>query len=111
MRARKICSHPQCFELSPCEDHSRKAWVKTGEQPDRLRGPKAVARRRYILDRDEHTCHICQQIRLAEDLVADHVIPLAEGGPDTTDNLKACCLDCHKIKSQGEAAKGRQHAT
>ena len=107
MRARKICAHPTCFNLVPCPDHRKKAWQKTGEEPDRLRGPKAVARRRYVLERDNFTCYICGETRLAADLVADHVVPLSQGGPDTTDALKAACLDCHSIKSQAEATKGR----
>lgn len=107
MRARKICSAIGCFELSPCPTHRKKAWAKTGEEPDRLRGRRATARRRYVLERDEFTCYICGQVKLAADLVADHVVPLSQGGPDTTDALKAACLDCHSIKSQAEAAKGR----
>lgn len=107
MRARKICARPHCFELAPCPDH-RKPWAKKpGTEPDRLRGRKATKRRRYVLKRDEFTCHLCGQVRLAADLVADHVIPLSQGGPDTTENLKACCLDCHQVKSLEEAKAGR----
>ena len=106
MRARKICSSPGCFNLQPCPDHERKPWVKTQEQPDRLRGRKAVARRRRVLERDNFTCYICGGIRLENDLVADHVKPLAEGGADTMGNLRCCCTDCHNAKSQEEARRG-----
>jgi len=109
LRARKICATAGCFELQPCPDHRKKSWQKTGEEPDRLRGPKATARRRYILDRDSFTCHLCGETRLADQLVADHVVPLSQGGPDTVQNLKAACLDCHAKKSQAEAAEGRNY--
>lgn len=107
MRAKKICSNPACFNLQPCEDHTRKAWVKTGEEPRRLRGRKAVARRRHILERDQFTCYLCGQTKLEDDLVADHVEPLAEGGADTTSNLKCCCTECHDEKSAREAQHGQ----
>jgi 5-methylcytosine-specific restriction protein A len=110
MRARKICSAIGCFELSPCPTHRKKAWAKTGEEPKRLRGRRGTARRRYVLERDEFTCHICGQVRLAEDLVADHVKPLSEGGADDVSNLRAACRDCHSTKSAEEAARGRHHA-
>ncbi len=108
MRARKICGHAHCPELQPCPVHRRKPWEKKpGSEPERLRGRKATKRRRYVLKRDEFTCHLCGQVRLAADLVADHVVPLAQGGPDTTANLRACCRDCHTLKTLEEAKAGR----
>ena len=37
----------------------------------------------------------------------DHIIPLAEGGTDTTDNEQGLCDDCHREKSLAEALRGR----
>lgn len=107
MRARKICSKPGCYELQPCPTHPKKAWVKKQDQPDRLRGRKAVARRRRVLERDSFTCYLCGDVRLEQDLIADHVKPLAEGGADTMGNLRCCCVDCHDLKSQDEARRAR----
>ena len=36
----------------------------------------------------------------------DHVIPQAEGGSEDESNLQAICTDCHKAKTQAEAARG-----
>lgn len=110
MRARKICSSPGCFNLQPCPDHPKKAWEKGGAEPDRLRGRKAVTRRRRVLERDNFTCYICGEVRLENGLIADHVKPLAEGGADTMGNLRAICLDCDQVKSAEEAARGRRRA-
>lgn len=35
--------------------------------------------------------------------VADHVVPLSEGGEDSLDNMVGCCRHCHAIKSQRES--------
>jgi 5-methylcytosine-specific restriction enzyme A len=39
---------------------------------------------------------------------ADHIIPRAEGGQDSLENLATLCVPCHKTKIQQEAARGRQ---
>ncbi|MGZ9027364.1 MAG: HNH endonuclease [Telluria sp.] len=38
----------------------------------------------------------------------DHVIPLAEGGPDDETNEQALCEPCHAEKSRVEATRGRR---
>lgn len=38
----------------------------------------------------------------------DHVIPLSQGGSDSLDNRRGACRQCHRIKSQREAAAGRR---
>lgn len=60
--------------------------------------------------RDHYTCTNCgyQGRQLPGDLNADHVIPRAEGGPDTLENLTTRCIPCHGVKTQQEAARGRQ---
>lgn len=109
MRASKVCSHFDCPNIQPCPDHERKPWEGSTRRANaKAVGATATRRRRYVLRRDNLTCHMCGQIKLEHDLVADHVIPLAEGGPDTTDNVKALCLDCDRIKTQAEAQRGRR---
>lgn len=44
-----------------------------------------------------------RQVRLE----LDHVVPVAEGGEDTLENAQLLCDDCHKPKTQREAARGR----
>lgn len=62
------------------------------------------AQRRYIHARDAGTCHMCGRQGAT---IADHVIPLAEGGssdPDT--NGRSICSECHEPKSREEARRG-----
>lgn len=53
-------------------------------------------------------CHICGE-PFADEI--DHVIPLAEGGPDTEANLRPIhSKPCHVNKTRAEAARGRARA-
>lgn len=40
--------------------------------------------------------------------VADHVIPLAEGGRDDESNLQGLCGECHEVKTQAESQRGQR---
>lgn len=59
---------------------------------------------RFILNRDRSVCYVCG-LEGADQ--ADHVIPIAEGGPNHTDNGRAIHAEpCHTIKSREEAERG-----
>jgi len=47
-------------------------------------------------------CEVKDKITLAQEL--DHRIPLDFGGLDEEDNLQGLCIECHKVKSAGEAS-------
>jgi len=85
-----------------------KAWHKAPGKPSR--GGRAWQRlRALVMARDGYLCQCeaCQQ-RLIP-LVAhevDHIRPLAEGGTDDLDNLRAINRDCHRVKTQQEAKNG-----
>jgi len=51
--------------------------------------------RSNIIHRDGFRCFYCGTTKGA--LTADHIIPRSKGGPDTPDNLIACCMPCNKI--------------
>ena len=50
--------------------------------------------RRGVLRRDEHRCAYCG----GHAATVDHVLPRSRGGPDTWDNLVACCVRCNNLK-------------
>lgn len=50
----------------------------------------------------------CAQCGHTGHLWLDHIIPVAEGGPDTIDNAQWLCTDCHDIKTAAERARGQQ---
>lgn len=69
------------------------------------RGGRPWRRKRdAVLLRDQYTCQVC--LKVTEELQADHIIPRAKGGSDDEDNLRAICVDCHKVKTAAESRGG-----
>lgn len=50
--------------------------------------------RAEILQRDAHRCRYCG----AEATHIDHIVPYAFGGPNTEENLVACCARCNCLE-------------
>lgn len=60
---------------------------------------KVQPRRRNIYLRDGYRCQYCGERFNGKDLTLDHVIPKAQKGPDTWENLVACCTPCNRRKA------------
>lgn len=105
-RAPQVCAQPGCPNLRPCPTHQRKPWANAKQRrPGALTGSALQTRNRRIIARDHGLCGICG---MPEATQVDHIVPLAEGGSDEDHNLRAVHPACHRIKSQREAARGRQ---
>lgn len=117
----KPCSHAGCGALvfdgtGYCAKHAGDAvkdWVKAPEKSGR--GGRAWRELRLqILERDGWLCQCeaCQQRRVP--LVAhevDHIDNTRDANGQLNDdptNLRAMNRDCHRAKSQREAAQGRR---
>lgn len=62
----------------------------------RLRGRKAVKQRERRLKRSDGLCEDCLAVgRVALATEVDHIIPLDHDGPDTDDNTRNLCHECH----------------
>ena len=48
-----------------------------------------------IYKQDNYKCVACGSL---EDLVIDHIVPVALGGRDNEENLQTLCYDCNKSK-------------
>ncbi len=74
-----------------CEDHSFRYW--------RLR--HWVNFRLDIFKEDDWTCRRCgyEAAHPGEaELHADHIVPLADGGPEfLRSNIRTLCIPCHKV--------------
>lgn len=113
-RAVKVCGTPGCVELttSPhCPRHTVAAWAATpARRVDRNGRPPSGWQesklRRLVLERDGHACYLCG----APATVADHVVPVAEGGRNHPSNMAAICHPCHAAKTKTEAARARRLA-
>ena len=51
-----------------------------------------------IFTRDGYTCQYCGDKFKSEDLSFDHVVPVAQGGKKTWDNIATACVDCNTRK-------------
>ncbi len=59
-----------------------------------------------VLKRDGYSCADCgHQDKTGKTLECDHVIPWAEGGPATLENLRTRCLPCHRAKTKIQRRK------
>jgi len=63
--------------------------------PHRWRLPVS---RRGVLARDHYTCQYCGRQPGRKGLTVDHVVPRAQGGPKTWENLVAACAACNRKK-------------
>jgi len=105
MRATKVCSHFDCPNIMPCPDHERKPWEKSERRTRTRSGWEQQRRAKYVLEKHNTICHVCGYPGANE---ADHVIPLAEGGPDTTANMRPIHAEpCHREKTAEEARRAR----
>jgi hypothetical protein len=57
--------------------------------------------RAAVIARAEGRCEYCQTLLAytPDPPVVDHIVPITLGGPDTSDNLAACCWGCNSHKS------------
>lgn len=109
-RPRTPCTQPGCPALATergrCAMHQRPAWQRE-RVPERTRG-RTLQRLRDRLLRGQPLCVLCaQEGRMGAATDRDHIIPLAEGGSDTDENVQALCKDCHRAKTLAEARRGR----
>lgn len=74
--------------------------LKTAFVP-RLRGSSGVRDRQEVLRSAMGLCVACGRIATE----VDHIVPLCDGGGDTSDNKQALCHACHVSKTTDEAKR------
>lgn len=67
--------------------------------------PQLRLSRHSVLARDQYTCQYCGS--KGKDLTIDHVIPRWMGGPQSWDNLVACCRKCNLKKGDKTPQQAR----
>ena len=65
---------------------------------DRIPRTKVRFSRYNIYLRDGNTCQYCGRQLPRTDLNLDHVVPRAQGGRTTWENVVCCCIDCNLSK-------------
>ena len=62
------------------------------------------SQRNRIKRRDGHTCQRCGAQDV--DLEVNHIIPVAEGGDNSDDNLESLCIPCHSPETYEQTVRG-----
>jgi len=67
--------------------------------------------RQLIYQDCEHKCNHCNKQMTMKDMQIDHIVPLATGGTNDSDNLQALCKKCQldKTKTELEICQTKQH--
>lgn len=66
---------------------------------DRLPQPKVHFSRRNLYKRDKLTCQYCGDKPGSQELSIDHIIPRAQGGKTTWENVVLACVKCNRRKA------------
>lgn len=79
------------------------AWTNKNHQHE-YQSRAWRATRHYVRSRDAGLCFRCAYYGLAaHGAEVDHLIPVSQGGNDSTDNAWLLCMSCHREKTQREA--------
>lgn len=83
-----------------------------GTSTERGYGTKWRKLRKLAMDRDDWLCQPCQRKGIITPATeCDHITPKAQGGTDKLDNLQGICGECHKAKTETEAAQAQGRRT
>jgi HNH endonuclease len=54
------------------------------------------SKKKFVASQQDWTCHNCRE-KLKATFEVDHIVPLFKGGTNHIDNLRALCLECHRL--------------
>jgi len=60
-----------------------------------------------VYARDAFTCQYCGERKFTEDLTFDHVLPRAQGGKNSWENIVTCCVACNHRKGNRTPEQAR----
>lgn len=109
------CRWPGCPNLQDpkgqgyCREHLRERWkqdaAKRGSARQRGYTKQYERAREWVLKRHP-LCAVCRvEGRITPATVTHHIVPLAEGGTNSADNLLPVCKGCH---DRLHSAQGRE---
>jgi 5-methylcytosine-specific restriction endonuclease McrA len=73
----------------------------------RRRRQTAANNRARIYLRDKYRCQYCGDSKAASELTLDHILPRAQGGVSTPENLVAACVKCNQRKGNRTPEQAR----
>ena len=105
------CAEQGCSVVLPrgtqrCPTHTREPWRGQHQTP-RIRGRKLQRLRNQLFDKQPLCVWCLEEGKTAIAVIRDHIIPLAEGGPDTQANSQPLCQECSDVKTKLEQQRGK----
>ena len=91
IRAYESVTNDQLDEQSPIEEKPEKTETRKSRT-------LSLRKRFFVLKRDGFTCKMCGANGPGVKLEVDHILPIAEGGSDSLDNLQTLCFECNRGK-------------
>lgn len=76
---------------------------------DRLPAQIVKLNRRNLFARDRNQCQYCGKHFTTSELSIDHVLPRAQGGGDSWENLVCACIKCNARKGGRTPEQARMH--
>jgi HNH endonuclease len=64
-------------------------------------------KRARIYIRDRYRCQYCAEHKHAQELTLDHILPRAQGGESTPQNLVTACVKCNQRKGNRTPEQAR----
>ena len=110
-KPKRYCGRCRAVHTAECEQ--RTGWKN--RQGSGRGGRSWGRKRKRIFKRDKYICqrHLVNQVYVFVELhganhgVLDHIVPLAEGGTDSDENLQTICQQCDKEKTAEESARAQ----
>ncbi|MCU0240418.1 MAG: HNH endonuclease [Pyrinomonadaceae bacterium] len=68
---------------------------------------ETTMKRARIYIRDRYRCQYCGEHKNASDLTLDHILPRAQGGESTPQNLVSACIKCNQRKGNRTPEQAR----
>ena len=69
---------------------------QTASPKPRARKPMSLRKRFFVMKRDGFACARCGASGPGTKLEIHHIVPFAQGGADTLDNLQTLCFECNR---------------
>lgn len=105
-------SQPPRFQPKGAPQSRTKGWASTSRKSRQERGyGRAHDLMRARVLSEEPLCRTCLAMnpsRVTPAIIADHIVPKAEGGSDERENYQGVCDPCHRAKTAEEASRARR---
>lgn len=70
--------------------------MNSGSNNEKYKRSVSESKKKFVAAQQDWCCNNCKE-KLKATFEVDHIIPLFKGGNNHIDNLRALCLECHRL--------------